>query len=301
MNTNQIGASAGYTFAYYSLDSSLERFLWSIDRLGELGYKSYSLEILEPEHVALYRQKGAIEKLLARSKQSGVTFASFIPYHCCTNLTSARDERRRLGVQQFREGVEIARDLGIPLVTIASDWPPEWVSSYSTDYAHAPAAAFDVPSRTAYDRVWSSYVAAISECLEIADKHRMQFGLEPRANCLVWNADSFLRMWDKLASDRFSCVLDVMHCAYHRENAPVAIKKLDSRLGILQICGTDGKSLSHLPLTDDPATRNTLKALEEMAFSGVIDVELYGMPTETIDESYRQARVILERQMAAVR
>ena len=89
MNTNQIGASAGYTFAYYSLDSSLERFLWSIDRLGELGYKSYSLEILEPEHVALYRQKGAIEKLLARSKQSGVTFASFIPYHCCTNLTSA--------------------------------------------------------------------------------------------------------------------------------------------------------------------------------------------------------------------
>src|SRR2546428_351080 len=82
---------------------------------------------------------------------------------------------------------------------------------YSTDYAHAPAAAFDVPSRTAYDRVWSSYVAAISECLEIADKHRMQFGLEPRANCLVWNADSFLRMWDKLASDRFSCVLDVMH------------------------------------------------------------------------------------------
>ena len=129
----------------------------------------------------------------------------------------------------------------------------------------------------------------------------MQFGLEPRANCLVWNADSFLRMWDKLASDRFSCVLDVMHCAYHRENAPVAIKKLDSRLGILQICGTDGKSLSHLPLTDDPATRNTLKALEEMAFSGVIDVELYGMPTETIDESYRQARVILEQQMAAVR
>ena len=70
--------------------------------------------------------------------------------------------------------MEIARDLGIPLVTIASDWPPEWVSSYSTDYAHAPAAAFDVPSRTAYDRVWSSYVAAISECLEIADKHQLE-------------------------------------------------------------------------------------------------------------------------------
>lgn len=301
MNINQIGASAGYTFAYYSLDSSLERFLWSIDRLSELGYKSYSLEILEPEHVALYRQKGAIDQLLERSKQRGVSFSSFIPYHCCTNLTSARKEPRKLGVQQFKEGVEIAKDLGISIATIASDWPPEWVSSYKSEYAHAPAAEFDVPSSKEYDLVWSGYDSAISECLEIADKHRVRLGLEPRANCLVSTADSFLRMWDKLACDHFFCVLDVMHCAYHRESVPAAIKKLGSRLGVLQICGTDGKTLSHLPLADDPATQNTLRALEEIAFTGVIDVELYGMPIETIDACYRQAREILERQMASPR
>jgi sugar phosphate isomerase/epimerase len=299
MNLNQIGASAGYTFAYYSLESTLERFLWSIDRLSELGYKSYSLEILEPQHVALYRERGAIEQLLERSKCRAVSFSSFIPYHCCTNLTSTRKDRRQLGLRQFEEGVEIARDLGISVVTIASDWPPEWVSSYSPEYAHAPAADFDVPSSEDYDRLWSDYIAAISQCVEISAKHGMRFGLEPRANCLVSTADSFLRLWDRLRSNEFFCVLDVMHSAYQRESIPVAIKKLGARLGILQMCGSDAETLNHLPLKDDAATRKILAALEETGFAGIIDVELYGIPATTIDESYRQAREILQHQMAS--
>jgi sugar phosphate isomerase/epimerase len=246
MNINQIGASAGYTLAYYGLESTLERFLWSSDRLSELGFKSYSLEILEPQHVALYREDGAIERLLERSRKRAVSFSSFIPYHWCTNLTSTREDRRQLGLRQFGEGVEIARDLGISVVTIASDWPPEWVSTYSSQYAHAPAADFDAPSSEDYDRLWSDYIAAISQCLEIAGKHGMRFGLEPRANCLLSTADSFLRLWDRLAGDRFFCVLDVMHSAYQRESVPVAIKKLGARLSILQICGTDAKTLNHL-------------------------------------------------------
>jgi hypothetical protein len=47
-------------------------------------------------------------------------------------------------------------------------------------------------------------------------------------------------------------------------------------------------------------TRDILRALEETDFKGIIDVELYGMPTEAIDESYRQAREILDRQVAAL-
>ena len=90
-----------------------------------------------------------------------------------------------------------------------------------------------------------------------------------------------------------------MHCAYHRQSVPLAAKRLGSRLGILQICGRDGKTLSHLLITDDRTTRDILRALEETDFKGIIDVELYGMPTEAIDESYRQAREILDRQVAA--
>jgi sugar phosphate isomerase/epimerase len=238
--------------------------------------------------------------LLDKGRERGVKFYKFIPYHCCTNLTSASKERRKLGVQQFAEGGKIAQQMGISGLNIASDWPPEWVSSYSAEYAHAPAAEFQVPSREEYDSVWSGHVGAVSECLEIAQKHKMRLGLEPRANCRVSGADSFLRMWEKLPSDDFFCALDVMHCAYHREDVPVAIKKLGSRLGEVQICGTDGQTLSHLPLADDLATRKTLKALKEVGFKGILCVELYGMPSEQVDASYRAAREILERQIAAL-
>ena len=121
MMINQIGASAGYTFAYWALDSSLDRFLWSIERLSELGYRQFSLEILEAPHAAIYGPENT-KRLLNKGKEKGVSFSSFIPYHCVTNLSSAEKERRKLGVKQFGEGVEIAKRLGISLVTIASDW-----------------------------------------------------------------------------------------------------------------------------------------------------------------------------------
>lgn len=299
MKIDQIGASAGYTFAYWSLDSTLDRFLWSIDRVHELGYKQYALEILEPPHVAIYSPEN-IKRLVDKSRKAGVSISSFIPYHCCTNLCSTTAQRRQLGVKQFAEGVEIAKQLGTSLVSIASDWPPEWVTSYSKEYDHAPAAEFHVPSRQEFDRVWQDHGAAIGACLEIAEKNKMRFGYEPRANCLVSNVDSFLRMWDRMPSDNFLCLLDVMHCAYHRENLPVAIKKLGSRLQTIQVCGTDGQTLSHLALTDDVATQNMVKALHEINFQGILDVELYGMPSAEIDPAYQAAREILERQITAL-
>jgi sugar phosphate isomerase/epimerase len=299
MNVNQIGASAGYTFAWWSLDSTLERVLQSIERLSELGYKMYSLEILEPPLVSMY-EAGNVRRLLDKGRQTGMSFSSFIPYHCVTNLASADKERRQLGIKQFTEGVEIAKQLGISLVTIASDWPPEWVAKYSSAYEHAPAEEFWVPSRQEYDRLWGDHIEALKSCLEIAEKNHLRMGYEPRANSLVANVDSFLRLWDKLSSGNFLCVLDVMHCAYHREDLPVAIKKLGSRLGIIQVCGADGKTLSHLPLTNDSATQNMLKALDETDFKGILDAELYGMPSSEIDKSYLEGREILEQQIAAL-
>jgi hypothetical protein len=83
-------------------------------------------------------------------------------------LTGAKHEHRQLGVKQFGERVKIAKQLGISLVSLASDWPPEWVSKHSSAYAHAPPEEFQVPSRQEYDRVWSDHVRGLAGCLEIA-------------------------------------------------------------------------------------------------------------------------------------
>jgi len=296
MNPQQIGCSPGYTFAHYRLEATLERYLWSIDRVEKLGYKNFGLEILEPEHVALYRQPGAISRILERSYRTGVNLAHFTLWHCCTSLTSSDLDRRKLGVRQFSEGVEIAKQLSIPLVAIGSAWPPEWVRSYSPEYEHAPAAEYFTPSTTEYEHLWTAYSEAMRQCLEIAEKESITLGLEPRANSLVSTADSFLRLWEKLGSEQLRCVLDMMHCAFQRENVPVAIKKLGPRLAILQVCGTDGRTLNHLPLDpEDVGLKRAIASLAEIGFTGTVDIELYGMPVEIVDDCYRNAREILER------
>ena len=55
-----------------------------------------------------------------------------------------------------------------------------------------------------------------------------------------------------------------------------------------------------MPLLDDPPSRNMMKALDEINFKGILDVELYGMPSDEVDKAYREAREILERHIAAV-
>ncbi len=296
MNSRQIGSSPGYTFAYYELDSSLDKFLWSIDRLSELGFTNYGLEILEPEHVSIYRDNRGIDQLLSRSHLRGMNLSSFTIWPCSTNLVSADPQRRDLGVRQFVEGAEIARDLGIRLVAFGSDWPPEWVRSYRGEYQHGPAGDFFVPSQEDWQQVWSGHREALAKCLEVAAQHGLRLGLEPRANSLVSTADAFLRLWDSLACEQFGCVLDVMHCAYHRENVPAAIKKLGARLAGLQLCGTDGVTMNHLPLDPQNEQLHRIVAeLSEIGYQGVVDVEVYGVPANAIDESYRQAREILTR------
>jgi hypothetical protein len=54
-------------------------------------------------------RRGNIRLLLNKGRETGVSFSSFIPYHCVTNLTSAKEEGRQLGVKQFGEGVEIPK------------------------------------------------------------------------------------------------------------------------------------------------------------------------------------------------
>jgi sugar phosphate isomerase/epimerase len=279
------------------LESTLERFLWSLERLADLGFRNFGLEILEPEHTCLYREPDAVARLLAKSAGTGVRLNHFTIWHCCSNLVSAEPERRKLGVAQFEEGVRIAQDLSIPLVTIGSDWPPEWVSHYREEYQHAPAEEFFVPSPGDYDRLWQAHVEAILECVAIAEKASVRFGLEPRANSLVASSDAFLRLWDQSRSERFGCVLDVTHAAFHRENLPAAIKKLGPRLFTLQVCGTDGVSVRHLPLgeSDRATLAGASEALRDSGFNGTVDVEMYGMPVEQVDESYRQARAALEQ------
>jgi len=296
MNPEQIGCSPGYAVALFGPDSSLPQFLESMDRLHAIGFRNFGIEILEPEHISIYQQPGAVDKLIKKAEATQIRLNHFPIWHCCANLSSSDTERRRLGVRQFAEGVEVATQLGIPLVTIGSDWPPEWVSSYNADYNHAPASDFFLPSTAVYEEMWRGHCQAIRECLEIAEKANLRLGFEPRANSFIANVDAFLRLSDALGSDRLGCILDAMHSAYHRENVPIAIKKLGSRLVGLQLSGTDGKSMVHLPIeSGDPFVKEVIDALKTSNFTGTVDVELYGMPAEQVDACYLRARQVLEQ------
>lgn len=88
----------------------------------------------------------------------------------------------------------IAKQLEILLVTIGSDWLPEWVTSFNSDYTYAPAADFFLPSTAEYAALWSGDCCTVSECLDLFERNNMRLALVRHANSLIAKAEGYLRL-----------------------------------------------------------------------------------------------------------
>ena len=53
MLESQIGATAAYSFAHFGIKGTFDDYVWCFQRLAELGFHNFNLEILEEEHVDL--------------------------------------------------------------------------------------------------------------------------------------------------------------------------------------------------------------------------------------------------------
>lgn len=99
MNPDQIGCLPGYAVALYGPDSSLKQFLDRMERLSALGYRNFGIAILEPDHIDINREPGAIDKLLKTAHATSIRLDHFTIWHCGTNLSSSNPGLRRIGVR----------------------------------------------------------------------------------------------------------------------------------------------------------------------------------------------------------
>jgi len=291
----RLGCTAAYVFAYRNTQMTLDDYTEAIESVARMEFDGLDLEILDDTHIPIYTPQRC-RMLRAHARRMGVRLSGFTPWNTQKYLYSLDARRRQRGLALFEQGCRVARDLGIRRVHLGSDVPAELVATRMTEYTGAP------PLRMRWDRLswsnaWRLTVDTYRQANRVARKHGLRMGLEPRANSMIWSADSFLRLREAVGRN-LTCVWDLMHAAYHREDSALAIRKLGSALGTVQLCDADGQTLYHRPLGSGILDFSAIKkALQDIRFQGPIALELYRSgkdPKAAVDRYYAASKRLWE-------
>jgi sugar phosphate isomerase/epimerase len=223
-----------------------------------------------------------------------VKLCGFTPWNTQKYIYSLDAAKRRKGFALYEQECRIVRDLGITELHLGADVPVELIKSRHGEYKGAPPAGIHL-DKVLWSKVWALTVSTYRTASRIAGKYGLAFGLEPRANSVIWSVDSFLRLRDAVGPN-LGCVLDPMHSAYHREDTALAIRKLGSTLMSFQFCDPDGNTMLHRKLGSGSLDLAAVKqALIDIRFRGTLLLELYYTGEESreaVDRYYRSSKKI---------
>lgn len=288
----RLGATAAYTYAYRGTGMTLEDYLDSIATLPTLGITRFDLEILQEQHVSIYESPRHIALLQAALKEHGVSVAGFTAWACLGLIHTTDPARHERGYALFERIAAIASDLGAAYIHLGSDMIQEYIVSRDQAYVTAPATAVAIPPEVKLGDVLDAYAGRLAGLASIAQRRGLKFAFEPRANSLVCSADSFLDIHRRAGHENLYACLDVVHCAYHREDVPLAIEKLGRKLLVMQLCNAADGAMIHRPVSDGPIdVPAILRALGKTGFDGFVMLELYrgGRDEKAeVDQWYRQ-------------
>jgi len=283
------GVTAAYTYGYTGPEMGLVDYLDSLRSLGRMGIKYFDLEILQEKHIPIYLEKKNIELLKKTAQENNVTIAGFTAWVCLQFLHSTDPADNKKAFELFTLVSEIASSFNASYIHLGSDMLREYIVSRDETYLTAPALDFKIPRNVKIADIISRYAENLNKLAEIAAGKGLKFSIEPRANALINGADSFLEIYRKVSHKNLYCCLDVMHCAFHRENIPLAIEKLGDRLLVFQLCDSISGDMTHYPLGGGTTKiMPIIEALKKIQFNGYLMLEIYkgGKDSKSVVDSW---------------
>jgi len=153
----KIGATAAYTYAFRGTAMNLDDYLVSIKTLPKLGIYNFDLEILQPEHVAIYETKDNIKRLKETLANNKVNIAGFTAWACVELIHSTKEEDHQHGYQLFAKIARIAQDFNAEYIHLGSDMISEYIIERDTTYVAAPVTKIAIPENVSYQNILDDY------------------------------------------------------------------------------------------------------------------------------------------------
>lgn len=276
--------------------------------LAELGYRAVAItpDVGQLDLLRLDRAQVRRVKRLARELDLAIAIETGARYvldparkHFPSVLeVAAKDRRRR--IDWWKRSVDLAADLGAPVVSIWSGAAPSGVTGdplgptpgvlhHARHVRRAPAGRSPAsrhprqPRRVNHDpaeceRAWELLVAGLEPVLDHARSSNVRIGFEPEPGMFVERPSGYLELCRRLGrrGGELGLTLDVGHLvATFDLPVPAQIAALGARLVHVQLDDAPLGRHEHLPFgRGDLDLPGTLKALLEAGYAGMAAVEL---------------------------
>lgn len=287
----RIGITYLYVIFRYGYPHGIRDVLRALPEIRKLGFRYLEMEGLGRGHLrAMYANRKSVAAALADNGLHVHNFCVVDPA-----LVALEAVKRAKALDEFRIGAELGAFFGAETLHLASYAPPvRYVSAKpyqlggKRKYAFAGQTQVRIPPGFEWQNVWNSLVSSCRKCADIAAEHRKTVIMEPRVGEVICSVDSLLRLIEHVDRPNFKANFDTGHFSAQRENAVLALKKLEGHFANVHVSDNDPVNTNHLPIGDGSIEwLEFFRVLKQMKYAGYLGLDL-GM-SKTIVRDYKKS------------
>lgn len=247
-----------------------------VRRIASLGFTAIELIVWNEESFAYYTPQ-KVREIRSILDAEGLALSQFV--HSPPHLASPEASERAASLASFQRAVDLAADLGAPIVNSLGALPFAIPAPNITERFYRQRFGIDYPRGLDWKGNWSVYVESVARAAEMSAAAGMRHSIE--AHPFRWIADSasMMRMVEQVGSPHLGMNFDPSHLFPVGDLPHAVIYKLADRIFHCSFSDNDGESNVHWrPGKGKIDWQAVLDALWDVGYQGVISMELEDAP-----------------------
>ncbi|TAK23102.1 MAG: sugar phosphate isomerase/epimerase [Chloroflexota bacterium] len=263
--------------------ASIWPFQWTppyesgIERLAKLGFKHTELIAWDAAALSDYYTPARIASLKKLLGDVGMGLSEFV--HSPRGAADRDPAVRRAGIETFRRAADVAKELGTDIINSVVPTPFGLPMPRMQDMPLTQELSVDLPAGLNWADGYAWYIDSLTQLTQICEKTGLKYALETHPHRWASTAIGLLRLFDHVKSPALGANFDPSHLFPCGDLPQVAVYELGNKVFHCHFSDNDGASNAHWrPGRGKIDWGQTLVALKNVGFDGVISIELEDVP-----------------------
>lgn len=282
----------------------------AVNSIADLGFKGVELTIWNNEFRNDYYTSANNKELRRLIADRGLILTNL--FCLPAGQASVHKEERATCIDEFRASVEVAKELGVNLLTTCTSCPFELAFPFEQTRPVSQTWTIDLPKGLDFQQNYEDFIEVMNKMAEVCEEYDVRLALEPHPHRIMKNADSMLRILERVEKkNRIGLNLDPSHLFPMGEMAQVVVYQVNKDIFHTHFSDNDGQSNAHWRPGKGKIDWNaTVRALDDIGYDSVISLELEDVPgaagfpgfhrdpnsqPELLQREYRLAKEYMER------
>lgn len=249
----------------------------AINSIADLGFKGVELTIWNNEFRKEYYTSKTNKELRKLIADRGLTLTNL--FCLPSGQASIYEQDRKNCVDEFRASVEVAKELGVDLLTTCTSCPFELEFPFEQTRPVSQTWTVDIPKGADFKKNYEDFIEVLNNMADVCKEYDVRLALEPHPHRIMKNADSMLRILDRVDNRYIGLNLDPSHLFPMGEMAQVVVCQVNKSIFHAHFSDNDAQSNAHWRPGKGKIDWNaTVRALSEIGYNGAISLELEDVP-----------------------